>query len=90
MEAVHSVNSFLYLYSILLSYIGSVFHLSFCVVSVNYVTVTIIKLENFRSPVIYQLSGKLTLWQAGRLTSVRAQVTLFCACYNFPAPMTNV
>ena len=53
------------------SYTEPVFLSSFCGVSVNLITATIISRENMRRLVIHKLSGKLFLWQAGRQASWR-------------------
>jgi hypothetical protein len=93
MEGVYSVNTFLIFCSIHPSYIDPVFPSSFYGVSVNYVTVTIIRPEILRSPVIYHLSGKLTLWQAGRQADVNACLSdfkIFVLVTIFPVAKTNV
>jgi hypothetical protein len=52
------------------SYIKPVPLSSFYGVAANYVTVTNIRRENLRRPIIYQISGKLPLWQPGRQADV--------------------
>ena len=69
----------IYFYYIYITYIHLIFSLfffhQFDGLSTNYVTTTIIKSDNLRSPIIYQLSIKINSVagrQVGRLTSVLA------------------